>query len=134
MKFHGILHMTDVILNFGVPLKSDTECNESHHVPTKKLSQLTQKGSTRVEEQTSERTTERDVLALVHAEMVICEAILQILLSCDLQKCAQDGSRHIFLDVASWWDTKAVGICTLGFGFCCSCLLSRHVHKTQHVP
>ena len=69
MKFHGILHMADAILNFGVPLEYDTGCNESHHIPTKKASQLTQKDLNKVEEQTAERLLEMEVLALAQAEI-----------------------------------------------------------------
>jgi len=42
MKFHGIPHMADAILNFSVPLECNTGVNESHHIPTKKASLLTQ--------------------------------------------------------------------------------------------
>jgi len=65
MKFHGILHMADVILNFGVPLEHDTGVNKSHHVPTKKASLLTQRDVNKIEEQTAERMLEMEVLALV---------------------------------------------------------------------
>ena len=69
MKFHGILHMADSILNFGVPLEFDTGCNESHHIPTKKASQLTQRDLNKVEEQTAERMLEMEVLALAKLEI-----------------------------------------------------------------
>ena len=69
MKFHGILHMAEAILNFGVPLEYDTGCNESHHIDTKKASQLTQKDLAKVEEQTAERMLEMEVLALAQAEI-----------------------------------------------------------------
>jgi len=69
MKIHGILHMADAILNFGVPLEYDTGCNESHHIGTKKASQLTQKDLTKVEEQTAERMLEMEVLTLAQAEI-----------------------------------------------------------------
>ena len=69
MKFHGILHVADAILNFGVPLEYDTGCNESHHIPTKKASMLTQKDLTKVEEQTAERMLEMEVLALAQMEI-----------------------------------------------------------------
>ena len=36
VKCHGILHVADAILNFGVPLECDTGCNKSHHIPAKK--------------------------------------------------------------------------------------------------
>ena len=69
MKFHGILHVADSILNFGVPLEFDTGCNESHHIPTKKASQLTQRDLNKVEEQTAERMLEMEVLALAKLEI-----------------------------------------------------------------
>jgi len=69
MKFHGILHMADVILNFGVPLEYDTGVNESHHVPTKKASLLTQRDMNKIEEQTAQRMLEMEVLALAKLEI-----------------------------------------------------------------
>ena len=69
VKFHGILHMADAILNFGVPLEYDTSANESHHIPTKKAAQLTQKDLMKVEEQTAERVMEMELLALAQLEL-----------------------------------------------------------------
>jgi hypothetical protein len=69
MKFHGILHLAEAIQNFGVPLEYDTGCNESHHIDTKKASQLTQRDLTKVEEQTAERMLEMEVLALAQSEI-----------------------------------------------------------------
>ena len=69
MKFHGILHMADAILNFGVPLEYDTGVNESHHIPTKKASLLTQRDMNKIEEQTAERMLEMEVLALAKLEI-----------------------------------------------------------------
>jgi len=69
MKFHGVLHMADAILNFGVPLEWDTGCNESHHIPTKKASMMTLKDLTKVEEQTAERMLEMELLALAQMEI-----------------------------------------------------------------
>ena len=69
VKFHGIKHMHEAILNNGVPLEYDTGCNESHHIDTKKASQLTQKDLAKVEEQTAERMLEMEVLALAQAEI-----------------------------------------------------------------
>jgi len=69
MKFHGILHMADAMLNFGVPLEYDTGANESHHIPTKKASLLTQRDINKVEEQTAERMLEMEVLALAKLEI-----------------------------------------------------------------
>ena len=42
-KFHGVVHMADDILNFGVPLEVDTGTNESGHTPMKTAARLTQK-------------------------------------------------------------------------------------------
>jgi len=42
-KFHGVLHMVDEILYFGVPLEFDTGDHESHHILAKVAAWLTQK-------------------------------------------------------------------------------------------
>ena len=41
IKFHGIHHLADDILNFGVPMEVDTGSNESGHKATKKAAKLT---------------------------------------------------------------------------------------------
>jgi len=46
-------------------LAPDTGVNESHHVPAKKASLLTQRDANKIEEQTAERMLEMEVLALV---------------------------------------------------------------------
>jgi len=69
MKFHGILHMADAILDFGVPLEHDAGVNERHHIPTKKASLLTQRDMNNIEEQTAERMLEMEVLALAKLEI-----------------------------------------------------------------
>ena len=69
MKFHGILHMADAILNFGVPLEYDTGDNESHHISSKQAAQLTQKDLAKVEEQTAGRMMEMEVLKLAGLEL-----------------------------------------------------------------
>jgi len=69
MKFHGILHVADAVLDFSVPLECNTGCNESHHIATKKNSMLTQKDLTTVEEQTAERMPEMEALALAQIEI-----------------------------------------------------------------
>jgi len=61
--------MADAILNFGVPLEYDTGVNESHHVPTKKASLLTQRDVNKIEEQTAERMLKMEVLALAKLEI-----------------------------------------------------------------
>ncbi len=42
MKFHGIVHMADDILNFGIPMEVDMGSNESGHKLTKVATMLTQ--------------------------------------------------------------------------------------------
>jgi hypothetical protein len=42
-KFHGVVHMADNILNFGVPMEVDTKSNKSGHKKTKTAACLTQK-------------------------------------------------------------------------------------------
>ena len=42
-KFHSIMHLTNDILNFGVPLEVDTGSNESGHKVEKTAAKLTQK-------------------------------------------------------------------------------------------
>jgi len=69
MKFHGILDMADAILNLGVALEYDIGVNESHHVPTKKASLLTQRDMNKIEKQTAERMLEMEVLALAKLEI-----------------------------------------------------------------
>ena len=43
LKFHAIQHLTNDILNFGVPMESDTGSNETGHKPEKTAAKLTQK-------------------------------------------------------------------------------------------
>ena len=43
MKFHGILHLADDILRYGVPMNYDTGSNESHHKLTKLCAKLMQR-------------------------------------------------------------------------------------------
>ena len=52
-KFHGVVHMADDILNFGVPLEVDTGTNESGHKPTKTAALLTQKNEETLDCQTA---------------------------------------------------------------------------------
>ncbi len=42
-KFHGIMHIADDTLNFGVPMEVDTGSNESAHKREKTAAKLTQK-------------------------------------------------------------------------------------------
>ena len=55
IKYHGILHLVDDILNFGVPLCVDTGTNESHHKITKVCAKLTQRDITVFEKQAAQR-------------------------------------------------------------------------------
>ena len=68
-KFHGILHMADEILNFGVPLEFDTGDNESHHIPAKVAARLTQKIKENFESSTCKRLIEKEVLDLAQMEL-----------------------------------------------------------------
>jgi hypothetical protein len=43
MKFHGIVHMADQILNFGVPMNYDMGSDESGHKLAKAAAKVTQK-------------------------------------------------------------------------------------------
>jgi hypothetical protein len=52
-KFHGVVHMANDILNFGVPLEVDTGTNESGHKPTKTATRLTQKNEETFDLQTA---------------------------------------------------------------------------------
>lgn len=68
-KFHGILHLVDDILNFGVPMNVDTGANESHHKLTKLCAKLTQRDVSVFESQTTERLVEFLLLELAMAEL-----------------------------------------------------------------
>ena len=52
-KYHGIVHMADDILNFGIPLEVDTGTNKSGHKSTKMLALLTQKNEETFDRQTA---------------------------------------------------------------------------------
>ena len=76
MKFHGILHICDDIINNGVPNVVDTGANETHHKETKVAAQLTQKDITTFEKQTAQRCDEFFLLDLANAEIQgrrVCE-------------------------------------------------------------
>ena len=68
-KFHGILHMTDDILAYGVPLEYDTGSKEQHHSVNKTAAKLTQKNKAKFEEQVHHRCEEVELLGLAGAEM-----------------------------------------------------------------
>ena len=68
-KFHGVVHLADDILNFGVPLEVDTGSNESGHKVTKVAAKLTQRNEETFDEQTSIRLEEVHLLDMAKAEL-----------------------------------------------------------------
>ena len=68
-KFHGILHIAQDILNFGVPIVVDTGSNESHHKPTKNAAMLTQRSYDTFDYQTAQRLDEIHLLDLAQEEL-----------------------------------------------------------------
>lgn len=68
-KFHGILHMSQDIKNFGVPGNYDTKTKESHHKETKTAAKLTQKNKVKFDEQVARREFEVDLLELADEEL-----------------------------------------------------------------
>jgi hypothetical protein len=69
MKFHGIVHMADDILNFGVPMEFDTGSNESGHKATKTAAKLTQRNEVTFDYQTSIRLEETHLLEMAKQEI-----------------------------------------------------------------
>jgi hypothetical protein len=69
MKFHGIVHMADGIINFGVPMNYDTGSNESGHKPAKAAAKVTQKRKEYFDEQVGSRLTEVKALDLAVKEI-----------------------------------------------------------------
>jgi hypothetical protein len=69
VKFHAILHLSEDICMYGVPMNVDTGSNESHHKRTKVAAKLTQKDPTKFEEQTCNRLDDLHVLDLTLLEM-----------------------------------------------------------------
>ncbi len=61
MHFHGILHVPDDILNFGVPKNVDTASNEMHHKRDKKSASRTQKRPKSIELQSLNAIADRRV-------------------------------------------------------------------------
>ena len=68
-KFHGVVHLADDILNFGVPLEVDTGSNKSGHKVTKVAAKLTQRNEETFDEQTSIRLEEVHLLDMAKAEL-----------------------------------------------------------------
>ena len=69
MKFHGILHIMEDILIYGVPMVVDTGSNESHHKKTKVAARLTQRDLKRFEYQTGKRLMEMHLLEIAQCEL-----------------------------------------------------------------
>ena len=69
MKFHGIVHLVDDMLNFGVPSTLDTGPNESHHKTPKAVSTMTQKDAKTFEPQVANRQEELHLLDIAKAEV-----------------------------------------------------------------
>ena len=70
VKFHSIVHMTQDILNFGVPMEFDTGSNESGHKSTKKAAKLTQKKEETFTKQDNIRLQEEHLLQLALYEEI----------------------------------------------------------------
>ena len=68
-KFHMILHLWEDIMEFGVPLETDTSANESMHKPSKKASKMTQKAADTFNFQTAMRLIEFALLDLAMEEI-----------------------------------------------------------------
>ncbi len=68
-KFHGILHIAEDIMMFGVPMVMDTGANESHHKLAKLAAKLTQRDIRVFEKQTSQRLMEFLLLDLALEEL-----------------------------------------------------------------
>jgi hypothetical protein len=69
LKFHLILHLSEDILQFGVPLEFDTAANESHHKEAKKAARLTQRDAASFQFQTATRMIEFHMLDLAMEEI-----------------------------------------------------------------
>ena len=69
MKFHAIMHIAFDILQFGVPMGTDTGSNESHHKKTKIAAKLTQKNVELFESQTARRCSDFHLLELALQEI-----------------------------------------------------------------
>lgn len=69
MKFHGILHMANDMIQNGVAAEFDSSCNEQHHKSGKYAAKLTQMAATTFNSQTATRMTEFQMLDLAIAEI-----------------------------------------------------------------
>ncbi len=69
VKFHGVLHLKDDILLYGVPLETDTSSNESHHKPMKLASKLTQMSHSTLNFQTAKRMVDFEAIDFAILEL-----------------------------------------------------------------
>ena len=69
VKFHGILHMMEDILLYGVPMELDTGANESHHKMAKQAARVTQRSRSSFDTQVAQRLFEYMVLDLAWEEI-----------------------------------------------------------------
>jgi hypothetical protein len=69
MKFHGIIHMADDIMNFGVPMNYDMGSDESGQKPAKAAAKVTQKWKEYFDEQVDNCLREVKALDLALKEI-----------------------------------------------------------------
>jgi hypothetical protein len=69
LKFHGIVHIVDDIINFGVPMNYDMGSDKSGHKPAKAAAKVTQKRKEYFDEQVGSRLTEVKALDLAVKEI-----------------------------------------------------------------
>jgi len=69
VKFHAISHMSQDIINFGVPITYNVEAEESHHKPSKGAAKQTQKRKDTFDEQVCKRLHERHALDMAMEEI-----------------------------------------------------------------
>ena len=68
VKFHATMHVSRDIVNFGVPMKCDTESNEKGHKPIKTAARLTQKNEKTFDVQTATRPEKMHLLGPAEQE------------------------------------------------------------------
>jgi len=69
VKYHAIMHMSNDIINFGVPMNFDTGSDESGHKPSKAAAKLTQKRTETFDAQVNKRLIEVHLLELATEEI-----------------------------------------------------------------
>ena len=69
VKFHGILHMMEDILLYGVPMEMDTGANEGHHKSSKQAAHVTQRDRSTFDIQVAKRLFEYLLLDLASYEL-----------------------------------------------------------------